>query len=116
MKVITSILASSALLYAGCNAGPEVIPSRVGLYTIQDEARDPLYSYFDRTVQKNLKRVMEHVFSQADVNMDNIIDEDEAYEAINIVRPFMRKAYNEILNSGKEKEATAISANRAISQ
>lgn len=71
-------------------------PTRIGTYALDEAAGEVLNTYAKKVLQDDLERVMDHVFAEVD-NGDKRIDHDEAYEAINRVRPHTRVFVNAIL-------------------
>ena len=92
----------------GCSATE--MPSRIGKYHLDEDARHTIHTYLSRTVERGFYEVTERVFTLTDTNEDLIIDSEEAYDSINVIRPHIRKLYNELISLNKEelaKEAIA---------
>jgi len=93
-KTLTGLLLGGSTLFTGC-AGVKA-PSTIGMYHPDADARFAIGAYMEHAVMSDLKKAVAHVFGLVD-NGDYIIDHDEAYDAIQLIRPYMGRFKDEIL-------------------
>ncbi len=79
------------------------IKSALGKYQIHRDARPSLRAYFDETVPAKFSDVAQHIFPIVDKNKDYIIDEEEADDALDMIRPHVTKFYEGLMATSKEK-------------
>lgn len=94
------------VLLSGCTLSN--FPSRVGSYRLEEGARDALKTYSNEVLRNDFEKMAEHVFSITDANEDGFIDSDEAYETINLMRPYTKKFREELLAIGAEGEREVV--------
>jgi hypothetical protein len=109
-----TLCTSGLAMMVGCNDGIK-IPSSVStfsedprgnlsvkIYRIDEDANFIFESYVNHALLSDFKRGLPKILENVDYNGDGKIGHDEAYEAINVFRPAMKKIFNELERSTTE--------------
>lgn len=95
-SVLYTALIGATALVSGCANGKG--PVRIGEYLLDADAQHISEAYFRASIRSDYERAFAHVLSIVD-DGDKMIDHNEALDAIEMMRPYMRWFANEILQN-----------------